>query len=339
LKGSLLSVIFSGTQPIFTGGYLRGNLKAKRAEEKQSMASYQSERIATGLRVKKAYWDAVWSEAKLKVDSDYVKFKVRAAANMKARVDEGKVPRAELLREEAELARARLQLNQDYRDYNVALINLKAEMGINLGSVIDLAESLDYADNKGDLSTYLVQAGINRPEVSLAINKIDEMKGKQMMAKSAYSPHVELYGLGSNLTGNSPDGSASGRWGGFVGLLGHFTLYDSGQRSSDLKESNAAIRQAVIAKQQTQLKIAQDVSTAWVEVDLTKRNIELAKSEVTSAQEDYRLLHERYLIGKAIQLEEFDAAIKLFRARLGLQEAIYNYRLAQDRLTWATGNI
>ena len=72
---------------------------------------------------------------------------------------------------------------------------------------------------------------------------------------------------------------------------------------------------------------------------MAKRNVELAKSEVTSAQEDYRLLHERYLIGKAIQLEEFDAAIKLFRARLGLQEAIYNYRIAQDRLTWAAGDI
>jgi len=339
LRGSLLSLLFAGTQPIFTGGYLRGNLRAKRAQEKESIAGYRSERIATALRVKKAYWDALWFEAKLKVDSDYVKFRVQAAANMKERLDQGKVPRADLLREEAELAQARLQVNQDYRDYNVALINLKAELGVNLGSIIDLADSLEYEGYKGDLSGYLVQAGANRPEVAQALNKIDEMQGKRMMARSAYSPHVELYGLGSNVTGSSPDGHANGRWGGFIGVLGHFTLYDSGQRSSDLKESNAAVRQAQIAKQQVQLKVAQDVSTAWVEVDLAKRNVELARSEMTSAQEDYRLLHERYLIGKAIQLEEFDAAIKLFRARLGVKEAIYNYRLALDRLTWATGSI
>jgi hypothetical protein len=67
--------------------------------------------------------------------------------------------------------------------------------------------------------------------------------------------------------------------------------------------------------------------------------VELSKAEIVSASEDFRLLHARYLIGKAIQLEELDGAIKLFRARLGLQEAIYKYRLAQERLIWASGDI
>lgn len=106
-----------------------------------------------------------------------------------------------------------------------------------------------------------------------------------------------------------------------------------------MRESNAAIRQAQIAKQQAQLKVAQDVSTAWVDVDIAARNVELVKAEIVSAEEDFRLLHARYLIGKAIQLEEFDGAIKLIRARLGLQEAIYKYRLAQEKLIWASGNI
>ncbi len=338
-KGTLLSVLFSGTQPIFTGGLLRGNLRAARAQQKESAEGYHAERIATALRIKEAYWNAVWNEAKLRVDSDYVKFRLHSAANIKERVDQGKKPRADYLREQTELATARSRLNQDYRDYNVALINLKAEMGVNLASLVDLADSLEFQSVPGDLSVYLIQAGVSRPEIAQAVHKIDEMQGRRMMARSEYVPHIDLYGLGSNQTGSSPDGHSDGRWGGFIGVLGHFTIFDSGQRINHLRESNAAIRQAQLAKQQAQLKVAQDVSTAWVDVDIAGRNVELARAEIVSAEEDFRLLHARYLIGKAIQLEEFDAAIKLFRARLELQEAIYKRRLAQEKLIWASGNI
>jgi outer membrane protein TolC len=212
-------------------------------------------------------------------------------------------------------------------------------MGVNLASLLDLADSLEYKNVESDLSTYLIQAGLNRPEIAQAVNKIDEMQGRRMMARSAYSPHIDLYGLGSNQTGSSPDGHSEGRWGGFIGVLGHFTLFDSGQRINQLRESNAAIRQAQLAKQQAQLKVAQDVSTAWVDVDIAGKNVELAKAEIVSAEENFRLLHARYLIGKAIQLEEFDGAIKLFRARLGLQQEILKYKLAQEKLIWASGNI
>jgi len=78
---------------------------------------------------------------------------------------------------------------------------------------------------------------------------------------------------------------------------------------------------------------------AWIDLDLARRNVQLAKDEVTSAEEDQRLFHTRYLVGKSIALEDFDATVKMFQARLALLEAIYKYRLAQARLTFASGGI
>ncbi len=103
--------------------------------------------------------------------------------------------------------------------------------------------------------------------------------------------------------------------------------------------ANAVVRQSELAKHDTDLKIAQEVSQAWIDLDLTKRNVDLAHSEVTSAEEDYRLLHTRYTVGKSIALEDFDAAVKMFQARLRLLETIYNYRLAQARITFASGGL
>lgn len=212
-------------------------------------------------------------------------------------------------------------------------------MGVNLASIIDLTDHLDFIDTSGDLSSFLAKSASNRPEIIQAQSKVDEMKAKRMVARSNYAPHVDLYGLGSNITGSSPDGHAAGRWGGLIGLVGHYTLFDSGQRNSQLHAAKESIRQAEFARQQVQLKVAQDVSTAWVDLDLARSNVELAKAQVVSAEEDYRLLHARYLIGKAVALEDFDAAVKMFQARLALLEAIFKYRLAQSQLFWASGNI
>lgn len=339
VKGNSFSVIFSGMQPLYTGGALKGIYKATKALEKQSLSAYQAGRIETSRKIKETYWKAAWNEAKLRVDSDYVKFRAWSASNIKEKMLVGKVPRADYLREEAEVAKARTQLNQDYREFNISLIQLKVVMGVNIASLITLSDSLEFADSTHDLSSYMRMAALNRPEIKQAQSRIAEMKGKRMTARSNYLPHVDLWGLGSNITGSSPDGDANGRWGGMVEVVGHLTLFDSGRRRGELRAATEAIRQAEFAYQQVQLKVAQDVSESWVELDLAKRNVELAKEQVVSAEEDQRLWQARYSIGKAIALEAFDASVKLFQARLSLLEAIYQYRLAQTRITWASGNI
>jgi len=97
------------------------------------------------------------------------------------------------------------------------------------------------------------------------------------------------------------------------------------------------VRKADIARQDAELKVAQAVSQAWIDLDLARRNVELAKNEVTSAEEDQRLFHARYQVGKSIALEDFDAAVRLFQARLAVLEAIYDYRIAEARLARASG--
>jgi len=158
VKGSSLAVLFAGTQPIYTGGRLMGPYRAARAREHQSLFSFHEDRLATALAVKEAYWNAAWSEAKLRVDTDYVKFREWSSSNMKERLLKGNAPKADYLREEAELAKARVQVNEDYRSFNTALLNLKVAMGLNVGSQVSLRDSLEYVEVSGDVSTYLVEA-------------------------------------------------------------------------------------------------------------------------------------------------------------------------------------
>ncbi len=338
-RGSSLHALFAGIQPLFTGGRLWGAVRAARALERQSFHGYNADRLETAFRIKESYWRAVLAEASLQVHSDYAQFRQWSTNNMKARLVQGKVPRADYLREEAELARARAQVNDDYKLFNTALLELKVKMGVNITSLISLKDKLEYMDKSGELSRYLVEAGHDRPEIAKAQNRVLEMRAKRMVALSKYSPQAYLYGLGSNASGPTPgvDGSANGRWGATLGIVGSVTLFDSGSRLNEVRAASASLREAQIAKQEVELKVAQEVAQSWIDLDLARRNVDLAHSEVAAAEEDQRLFHARYLVAKSIALEDFDAGVKLLQARLALLQAIYDYRIAEARMTWATG--
>lgn len=339
VKGTSLSVMFAARQPVFTGGRLMGGYKAARAMEKQSLSMYREERTATAFKVKKAYWESAWREAQLRVAADYVKYREWSSKNMKAQVTEGKVSKADYLREEAELAKARIELNERYRDFNSALLTLKVALALNLGSQIGLTDTLEYIETVGDVGDFLLQAAKNSPEIARAASKVAEMKARRMVALSKYSPQLDVFGLSSNITGSSPDGTSAGRWGGFIGLLGGLTLFDSGGRLNEVRAANAAVREAELAQKDIELKVAQDVSLAWIDLDLARRNVNLAQGEIISAAEDNRLYHARWQVGKAIALEDFESSVKLFQARLAQLEAIYKYRVAQAKLIFASGGI
>ena len=79
-----------------------------------------------------------------------------------------------------------------------------------------------------------------------------------------------------------------------------------------MKAAGEAVKQAKIAKSAVELKVA---------------------------EEDNKLIQTRYLVGKSIALEDFDAALKVRQAKLAVIDAIYKYRLAQAQLIWARGDL
>lgn len=341
VRGNAMHALFAGYQPLFTGGRLMGGYKQARAIERQSLANYRSDRIKAALKVKESYWKAAWDLANLQVKEDYTKYRKWSTDLMKARYDQGKVNRAELLREQAELAKAQQLVNTGYRDYNSSLLELKVAMGLSVGSQISLKDELRFQRVLSNFQHFLKEAQISRPELMQADARVHEAEAKYMQARSKYLPQMGLYGVTTNATGKTPgiDGSVEGRWGGTLAVQGGVTLFDSGKRLNELLSAKAEVRKAAIEKKGVQLNVAKDVSQAWIDLDMAGRNVSLAEEELVSAKEDERLFHKRYQVGKAIELDYFLSGVKYFDARLRLLEAIYKYRIAEAQLIWASGNV
>jgi outer membrane protein TolC len=338
-KGTSFHLIFAGYQPLFTGGRLINSIRAAAARQSQSVAESLARRTTNSSDVKIAYWDAVVAEENLRITHDYVKFRQWSVNNMRERVEAGKAPRADLLREEAELSRAHIEVNQRYADYNKALVRLKTRMGVSITSLISLKDRLDKTIPVKTLDEYLALARAQNPAVQQATARVREVQANRRVVAARFSPQAGLYALGSNANGKTPGEmeTVRGKWGGMIGIMAGMTLFNSGERVFELRNAGTAVRQAELERAQAVLQAVQDVTQSWIDYDVATRNLALSRAELLSASEDQRLMHARYLVGKAIALEDFEASVRLFRARLALLDRMYQQNVAVARLELASG--
>jgi outer membrane protein TolC len=318
---------------------LINSIRAAAARQSQSVAESLARRTTNSSDVKIAYWDAVVAEENLRITHDYVKFRQWSVNNMRERVEAGKAPRADLLREEAELSRAHIEVNQRYADYNKALVRLKTRMGVSITSLISLKDRLDKTIPVKTLDEYLALARAQNPAVQQATARVREVQANRRVVAARFSPQAGLYALGSNANGKTPGEmeTVRGKWGGMIGIMAGMTLFNSGERVFELRNAGTAVRQAELERAQAVLQAVQDVTQSWIDYDVATRNLALSRAELLSASEDQRLMHARYLVGKAIALEDFEASVRLFRARLALLDRMYQQNVAVARLELASG--
>jgi outer membrane protein TolC len=259
------------------------------------------------------------TEERLRVDQD--------------KYDAGKVPLVTVLRDKAELADARQGLTNARRDVEIALLDLKLEMGAPLATNTTLADKLAYEPFTEDLPALVKEADAKRPEIASAKALVAAAQDAISSADSAYNPQLALAGMG-NLTQNSN----VGRFGEYqVGLIASIPLSDGGLRSAQVREAQAKAVQARRELDSQRLKADRDVRVAYANLSAADQNTRASMEAVAQAEEEHRVAKLRYDAGKGILLEVLDSLTALVRAKVNYSQALYDYSTARDDLDRAVG--
>jgi outer membrane protein TolC len=122
-------------------------------------------------------------------------------------------------------------------------------------------------------------------------------------------------------------------------LIASFPLYNGGQREARLQEAQAMRNRAEQDRQQVALQIAQDVSTALLNLRAAEQNVTTAKAGLTASEAEYQAAQLRYQVGRSIVAEVLDALASRCRAQSGIVQAGYQYNVARDQMMRAVGGI
>ena len=320
--------------PIFTGGLIQGGIDAKKAAFSASEEAYADLILNTKYQIEAAYLKALLAQETYKLYLEQKDLQEALLQLIRSKYKEGKALKADVLRGQTEVAEAQDWLNQQQDQSNAALFELKAQMGVDISSSIELSDSLEMLGwQGGNLDSLIQQAVSSHPAIKQARQKVAEAKAKVKMQRSEYLP--QIYGQVSGnvrLPENEPNLGT-----GVVGLItASIPLLD---RERDHASSAAKI-QLLKAQQEAkdiELQLSKEIAQAWSRLETSRANVLLAEEAVQQTREDQRLTQKRFKVGRALNVEVQDTLVTLLQAELNQIKGIYAHELAKAQLKRLSG--
>lgn len=326
--------------PLFTGKRLDALVRQAESVRNATLSQLEAMKLDVSLETKIAYRQALLAREIVRVAEAYVQAMEERVRVDKVAADVGRIPEFWVLRSEAELANAKQMLANAQRDYEVAMLNLKAIMGIYPDSQVELTDSLESENEpkvEMDRDKLLAFAFANRPEIRYAMQQIDAQKFALQAAKGLYSPQVSLMAMADYMSGKGEMGQGTGGY--IVGIVLGLTVFDGRRRKATVNEAEAMREKALADLEKTKLQVAREVDVALKELQAAGQNVKTAEVALKFAKEDARIAKVRYESGRSVLVEYLDAIFALVRAELNYTQALYERAVAVDKLFRAIGRL
>ena len=325
--------------PLFSGGrdYYGYRAAAARADAARQMLRGTEVDVAMQARLD---YIAVLREAEnARVTGDLLtdlQERLRIGREM---LDAGRIPRYYLLRDEAELANA-VQMDAMARSRaELALVALKTTMGVDLSSPVTLADRLEFTPATLSIEEGIRQASETHPDLKAAAKQRDAAQAEVRAAYGNYFPQVSLgymYDWVRTQSRNEPSNSSQGY---SVGLVVTLPLFDGFLRENALNTAKAKLERAIQAEGLVRQQITKEVNEAVLTLAAAEKSVEASQRGLEQAEEETRVIRERFASGRGIQLEVLDAQVALTRARFNAVNALAEYQGAHAMWLRAIGRV
>lgn len=361
--------------PLYTGGRLRAMVRQATALRDASQAELEAQRQEVVLMTRAAYREVLARRAMVDVWQTRLREDQERLRVDRARLEQQQVPAFYVLRDEAELAATQQELTNAQRDVEITLVQLKTIMGISPASRIEVVGPLDFqpsadlirrltatasaqsgdrsaatpgsreaeaaapiAENAAlppDLAPLLRLAERRRPDLQAATERVSGSAAEAAAIRSSYRPQVNLAAMGDlmKMKGEDPFVGVT------FGVVASLPLYNGGQRRARVQTAEAERRRQEADQDRIALQVAQEVSTALLNLRAAEQNVQTSRAALTAAQEDYRVALLRYQSGRSIAVEALDALAARVRAESNVIQALFQYNVAHDQLLRAVGQI
>jgi outer membrane protein TolC len=262
--------------------------------------------------------------------------------------DAGRVPRFYVLRDETELANVRQMHAMAQSRAEQALIALKTTLGVDLSSALDLTDRLDYRPVAVSIEDGIRQATDRQPEIQAALKQREAAAAEVRAAYGNYFPQVSLSYMydwgwmrnrawesqaeGLRMRGDGAEGYS-------VGVVVTLPIFDGFMRENTLRTAKSRLDRAVQAEGLARQQIAKDVTQAALMLAAAEKSVEASQKGLEQADEDVRVIRERFVSGRGIQLEVLDAQVAQTRARFNAVNALAEYHGAYAMWLRAIGRL
>jgi len=327
----------TGTQPLFTGWAL--TITRELASLGVDLAKVQKETAIQDLivNVKGAYFGILKAQKLEKVARQAVEQLEAHLRVAQAFYEEGLIAKNELLQTEVQMAQARQDLIRATNRAEIAVSLFNKLLRRELGEKVRIKDILDYHPVGLTLGECMERAELNRPEIKEVSLNVASAEKNVGLSKSSYYPTVNLIGNFERQTATEqyigkvdPD-----RW--TITLEAQWTFWEWGKKRDEVASARAQMAKTKHVLQELKDNIQLEVKDAYLNLREAEKNIQVARTAVVQAEENFRMNEERYKQQVATSTDVLDAQTLLTQARTNYFNALSEHNIAWARLERAMG--
>jgi outer membrane protein TolC len=321
--------------PLYTGGRIQWAIAAADAERAAIARETEDAVLDLKMRVANAYVAVLRAQRDVDLTEGTVRSLESHAYDVERRFQHGQVPQTDLLAAQVSLANARHAVIQARNSLDSSRAAYNRHLGRPLAAAVCLAELYLDTPTNDDVEGLTALALHTRPTLARLTQRIEALRHRaesvraknqlQITARGEYAYLEDRYQV--------PEGIAA------AGVGVSWNLYDGGRNRF---EANTLLEQAEglrCRREELKWLIALEVRRAWLNVQETCRRLDVTPEAIQQAEENLRVVRERYSLGTATSTEVLDAETLHTQVHRNHDDAMYAAVLAALQLRHATGEL
>ena len=324
----------TATMPLFTFGRIRSGVDATKAGWKAAQAEERRETLDLKLSVADAYVKVLRATRARQVATSSVASLASHSQNVSNYYEQGFVARNDLLASQVVLADARQREIQAGNGLDLASASYNRFLVRPLTTPVTLRD-LAPPPAAGDVSELTARAFKERPELVAFAEQVEAFRKEARSVRASALPSVGVSGGYLYLENSFLERGHV--W--TVGVVGRWNIFDSGLTRHKARAVDAKGDAVSALRAEAMDGVSLQVRQAWLEVDETRRRLEVTRDAVGQAEENLKVARERYRTGTGTNTEVLDAETLRVRSLGNHDNAIYDAVMADFRLRRAVGSL
>ncbi|MBR4524721.1 MAG: TolC family protein [Bacteroidales bacterium] len=329
------SMGLSASMPL-VNAQLWKNLRVSDEDVELAVEKARSSRLETVNQVKQAFFACLLAKKAFEVYRSAYENALANCEQIQRRYNAQRASELDLTRAKTTLANAIPNVYDSESAVILALWQLKAVMGVNLDTEIDVAGDLDdYAEHMlydmYESETLTLENNSTMRQLAIQAEQLaDAIKIQQY----AYLPTLAL-SFNYSLNAMTNDFKFSEyKWSpySFVGLSLSVPIFSGGQRLNAVRQAKVQARELDVQRTNTerQLKIA--IRQYLNQMETAMKSYSSARTATETAQKAYDIAAKSYDVGRSTLTDLNDAQYALTQSQLGVCQAVYSFVVAKAGL-------
>lgn len=287
--------------------------------------------------VVRAYFGVVVSQEGLSVAREAVRSAEADLKRAEALRAAGMATDADVLAIRVHLAAMREQEIRRSYELAVARAALNEALGLPLDAEHELSTPLAPAGLKeSPLAEHEASAEENRPESRQSRLAAELAEAQTSAARAALRPQV-LFRVSFEADRQRFLTRGGANW--FAGAFVRWNLFNGFADQARIREASEALARARAQQRQTSAALRLEVRKAYSDLMAAEERLEVAAASVAMAEENLRIIRNRYEAGLTTVTELLRSETALLEARLRRLAAVHDQRVAAAGLELATGRL